>query len=72
MILKMNFNFNFKDMPGAAGPSIRGVTNVRDPHHTANSRIEPRLPQGSLCWTGQIRLRKAFASASCGNNFSSA
>jgi len=34
-ILKMNFNFNFKDMPPAAGPSIRGATNLRDPHHTA-------------------------------------
>jgi len=34
MILKMNFNFNFKDMPSAAGASIRSVTNVRDPHHT--------------------------------------
>jgi len=33
-ILKMNFNFNFKHMPFAAGPSIRGVTSVRDLHHT--------------------------------------
>jgi hypothetical protein len=30
----MNFNFNFKDMPFAAGQSIRGVTNARDVHHT--------------------------------------
>jgi hypothetical protein len=37
MILKMNFNFNIKDMPGVADPSIRGVTNVRDPHHTGKS-----------------------------------
>jgi hypothetical protein len=28
MILKMNFNFNFKDMPGAAGASIR-VSQMR-------------------------------------------
>ncbi len=34
MILKMNFNFNFKDMLGAAGASIRGGTNARDRHHT--------------------------------------
>jgi hypothetical protein len=33
MILKMNFNFNIKDMPEAAGPSIRCVTNVRDRQH---------------------------------------
>jgi hypothetical protein len=34
MILKMNFNFNFKDMPGGAEASIRRVTNARDLHHT--------------------------------------
>jgi hypothetical protein len=33
-ILKMNFNFNFKDMLPAAGASIHRVTNVRDRHHT--------------------------------------
>src|SRR5579872_3190807 len=33
-ILKMNFNFNFKDMPRAAEPSIRWVTKTRDLHHT--------------------------------------
>jgi hypothetical protein len=32
MILKMNFNFNFKDMPSAPRASIRGVMNVRDLH----------------------------------------
>jgi hypothetical protein len=36
MILKMNFNFNIKDMLGLAGQSIHGVTNVRDLHHTGN------------------------------------
>jgi hypothetical protein len=33
MILKMNFNFNFKDMLRPPGASIRGVTNARDLHH---------------------------------------
>jgi len=37
VILKMNFNFNFKDMLGAAGASIGCITNVRDLHHTAES-----------------------------------
>jgi hypothetical protein len=40
MILKMNFNFNFKDMPQAAEASIRYVTNVRDRHHTGKCGIE--------------------------------
>jgi hypothetical protein len=38
MILKMNFNFNFKDMPRAPDPSIRCVTNPRDPHHMGEIR----------------------------------
>jgi hypothetical protein len=33
MIVKMNFNFNFKDMLRADGQSIRQVTNGRDLHH---------------------------------------
>jgi hypothetical protein len=40
MILKMNFNFNIKDMLAAAGQSIRDVTNVRDPYHTGKSGIK--------------------------------
>lgn len=40
MILKMNFNFNFKDMPFAAGQSIRRVTSVRDWHHMAKYGIK--------------------------------
>jgi hypothetical protein len=40
MILKMNFNFNFKDMPPAAAASICGVTNERDLHHTGKSGIK--------------------------------
>ena len=28
MILKMNFNFNFKDIPARARPSIRGLTTA--------------------------------------------
>jgi len=34
-MLKMNFNFNIKDMPGAPGASIRKVTNACDLHHMA-------------------------------------
>ena len=48
MILKMNFNFNIKDMPEAAGPSIRCVTNVRDRHHMGKWGIK----RGSQC--GQL------------------
>jgi hypothetical protein len=44
----MNFNFNFKDMPPVAAPSIRGVTNERDLHRTAKSgikRVSQRQPR---------------------------
>jgi hypothetical protein len=34
MILKMNFNFNSKDMLLAADASICRATNLRDRHHT--------------------------------------
>jgi len=30
MILKMNFNFNFKDIPAAREQSIRHLTTARD------------------------------------------
>jgi len=43
----MNFNFNFKDMPPAAGPSIRGVTNERDLHHTGKWGIKRSSPAKS-------------------------
>ncbi len=43
-ILKMNFNFNFKDMLLALQASIRRATNVLAPHHTAKSRIK-RVPK---------------------------
>jgi len=36
-ILKLNFNFNFKDMPQAAEASMCDLTNVRDLHHTEKS-----------------------------------
>jgi hypothetical protein len=36
-ILKMNFNFNFKDMPGGKEASIRIVTNACDLHHTGKT-----------------------------------
>jgi hypothetical protein len=35
MILKMIFNFNFKDMLGAAEASIRRRTTARDGDHMA-------------------------------------
>jgi hypothetical protein len=38
LILKMNFNFNLKDMPGALGPSIRRRTTARDQDHTVGIR----------------------------------
>jgi len=36
MILKMNFNFNFKDSPRAVGQSIRNRTTVCDWDHKGN------------------------------------
>jgi hypothetical protein len=48
MILKMNFNFNFKDMPGPPDASIRRVTNARDQHHTGKSGIKRVLLCGQL------------------------
>jgi|GEM_PF-4788610 len=45
-ILKMNFNFNYKDKLRAAGQSIRTVTTALDLHHTANSRIERQINTG--------------------------
>jgi len=38
MILKMNFNFNFKDMPWRPSQSIRRRTNRCDGNHTAQFR----------------------------------
>jgi hypothetical protein len=35
MILKMNFNFNFKDSLSAPDQSIRGLTTACDFNHTA-------------------------------------
>jgi hypothetical protein len=35
--MKMNFNFNFKDMPGTAEQSIRGLTTACDWDHTVES-----------------------------------
>ena len=40
-ILKMNFNFNFKDMLSAPNQSMQRVTNVRHLHRTAKISIEP-------------------------------
>ena len=57
MILKMNFNFNFKDMPGTAGASIHHVTNVRDMHHTGKYGIK----RGAQL--GQLRIYKRFPGA---------
>jgi hypothetical protein len=38
MMLKMNFNFNFKDIPFAAGQSMCDLTNSCDSHHTEKTR----------------------------------
>jgi hypothetical protein len=40
MILKMNFNFNFKDMPFAPGPSMCDLTNGSDLHHAEKYGIK--------------------------------
>jgi hypothetical protein len=48
MILKMNFNFNIKDMLPTAGASIRSVTNVPDRHHTGKSGIKRVSLRGRL------------------------
>jgi len=45
MILKMNFNFNFKDMLWAEDESIRYVTTARDLHHMEN----PGIKRSSRC-----------------------
>src|SRR5580700_10392576 len=50
----MNFNFNFKDMPGAPEASIRWVTNVRDRHHTGKSGIKRSL----RCGPGVVASRR--------------
>ena len=36
-MLKMNFNFNYKDILPSAEGSIRPITNVRDLHHTGKT-----------------------------------
>jgi hypothetical protein len=41
MILKMNFNFNFKDMLAAARASMWDLTNGCDSHHAEKYRIKP-------------------------------
>jgi hypothetical protein len=38
LILKMNFNFNFKDMPLAVNESIRRLTTARVHDHNAQFR----------------------------------
>jgi hypothetical protein len=78
-ILKMNFNFNFKDKPGSAEASIRYVTNVRDLHHAGkiwikrNSRAVdvvivkilqlPRSPQASGGGSERRQFRLVFRSS---------
>jgi len=61
MILKMNFNFNFKDMPGAAGASIRGVTNARDRHRMAKSGIKRAFAARSAAQMAGSLLAQLFA-----------
>jgi len=38
--LKMNFNFNFKDMPFATGASMCDLTNASDLHHAEKYGIK--------------------------------
>jgi hypothetical protein len=45
-ILKMNFNFNFKDKPGVAEASIRSVTNGRARHRMGKWGIKRNLKFG--------------------------
>jgi len=40
MILKMNFNFKFKDILFAAGPSMCDLTSGCDSHHTEKYGIK--------------------------------
>ena len=37
LILKMNFNFNYKDMLPSVDGSIREIISVRDLHHTGEN-----------------------------------
>jgi hypothetical protein len=50
MILKMNFNFNFKDIPGAPNTSIRHLTTARDGDRAAffRPRNASRCREGTL------------------------
>jgi hypothetical protein len=57
VILKMNFNFNFKDMPLAPQASIHPVTNGRDRHHTGKYGIK------RCSRRGQLRSDKRFPGA---------
>ena len=56
----MNFNFNFKDMPREAGPSIRCVTNARDRHHTGKSGIKRsfRNVSARVIHAGTVKTRQ--------------
>jgi hypothetical protein len=50
MILKMNFNFNFKDMPAMAAASIQSLTTGCDRHHMGKIGGSNRfLVQGLDC-----------------------
>ena len=50
-ILKMNFNFNFKDMPSPTRASMYHLTNGCDSHHMEKSGIK-RASQQSLAVIG--------------------
>ena len=55
--VQLNFNFNFKDMPGAPKASIRGITNGRDRHHTGKYGIKRSSGRS------QLRVYKRFPGA---------
>jgi hypothetical protein len=60
-ILKMNFNFNLKDMPPAPEASIRRVTTPRDLHHMAKSGIK----RGNI-WLERLRKDQMPCLKGCG------
>ncbi len=75
MMLKMNFNFNFKDIPFVAGPSMCDLTNGCDSHHTEKYGIK-RFFAGSTgshlahaftptCYLGWIPAEANTRSADC-------
>jgi len=55
----MNFNFNFKDMPGGKEASIRIVTNACDLHHTG--KTEERMDFAELLQSKKVHPKPQIA-----------